>query len=286
MFGYLITWAGRVLVPDRPWHLAAAILTPVAAIIVLSAWPTIVSQFWRVGLFGAATVAAFAAPLVRHRRVIARLDDVGLPTLIGAFFLLGTSLFPLGFALGLAAKTAAQSIGSIGLSVDALSVALSLLATTILAFSLTLTRQLEGRREIRLPGEPRQRRWGCLHFGNGGGTGTCLALADADFLRCPGRYGRSGVDRPGVPIPLDTRGGDRDRCGRLPDGLSPDRGASPMGLDRHDPNHGSRDFQRCQRRRCSSDSAGLQRVQPSGLHRPGGRTTPGFTVGARSSWRS
>ncbi len=148
LFGYLITWAGCVLVPDRPWHLAAAILTPVAAIVVLSAWPSIVSQFGRVGLFGVATVAAFGAPLVRHRRIIARLEDVGVPTLIGAFFLLGTSLFPLGFALGLAAKTAARSIGSIGLSADALSVALSLLAATTLAFSLTMTRQLEGREKL------------------------------------------------------------------------------------------------------------------------------------------
>ncbi len=148
LLGYLITWAGKVLVPDRPWHLAAAILAPVVAIIALSAAPSVVSQFWRVGLFGAVTVAAFAAPLVLHRRVIAKLDDIGLPTLIGAFFLLGTSLFPLIFALGLAAQIAAQSIGSIALSVDALSVALSLVAAAILAFAMTLTRQLEGREKL------------------------------------------------------------------------------------------------------------------------------------------
>ncbi|NLS96099.1 MAG: hypothetical protein GXX96_28505 [Planctomycetaceae bacterium] len=148
LFAYLITLAGKVLVPDRPWHLAAAILVPVAAVVVVSAAPWLVSRFWSVGLFGTVTVAAFATPLVLHRRIIAKLDDVGLPTLIGAFFLLGASLFPLAFALGLAAKTATQWIGGIALAIDALSVALSLLAATILAFSLTLTLQLEHREKL------------------------------------------------------------------------------------------------------------------------------------------
>ncbi|MHB8900763.1 MAG: hypothetical protein ACYC6Y_18590, partial [Thermoguttaceae bacterium] len=146
LFSWLITWAGRVVVPDRPWHLAASILAPVAAIVVVSAAPDIVSQFWRLGLFGTATVAAFAAVLVLHRRVVAGRDEVGLPTLIGAFFLLGTSLFPLVFALGLAAKIAADRwIGSIGLSANALSGALSLAAAAILGFAVTLTGKLEGR---------------------------------------------------------------------------------------------------------------------------------------------
>ena len=148
LFGYLITMAGRVLLPERPWHLAAAILAPVTAIIVMSMAPALVSQFWRVGLFGAVTVAAFAAPLVLHRRVLAKLDDFSSPTLIGAFFLLGTSIFPLAFALGLAAKTSVQWIGPVWLAIDALSVSISLAAATILAFSLTLTRQLEGREKL------------------------------------------------------------------------------------------------------------------------------------------
>lgn len=148
LFGYLIALAGRVLLPDRPWHLAAAILAPVVAIIVLSMAPFLVSLFWRVGVFGAVTVAAFAAPIVLHRRVLAKLDDFGLPTLLGAFFLLGTSIFPLAFALGLAAKTSVQWIGPVWLAIDALSVSISLAAATILAFSLTLTRQLEGKEEL------------------------------------------------------------------------------------------------------------------------------------------
>ena len=146
-FAWLITWAGRVVVPDRPWHLAAAILAPVVAIIALSIKPELVSLFWSVGLFGVATVAAFATPLVLHRRVIARLDDIKTPTLIGAFFLLGTSIFPLAFALGLAAKISAEKI-TMGWAIDALSVSLSLAAAAILAFSLTLTQQLEGREKL------------------------------------------------------------------------------------------------------------------------------------------
>ncbi len=148
LFGYLITWAGRVLVPDRPWHLAAGILAPVVAIVAVSAWPAMVSRFWGVGLLGVVTVAVFAVPLVLHRRMMARLDQPGLPALIGAFFLLGTSLFPLSLALGLAAKKAALTLGSIPISLDALAVALSLLAATTLAFSLTLSRQLEGREKL------------------------------------------------------------------------------------------------------------------------------------------
>ena len=146
-FAWLITWAGRVVVPDRPWHLAAAILAPVVAIIALSIKPELVSLFWSVGLFGVATVAAFATPLVLHRRVIARLDDIKTPTLIGAFFLLGTSIFPLAFALGLAAKISAEKI-TMSWAIDALSVSLSLAAAAILAFSLTLTQQLEGREKL------------------------------------------------------------------------------------------------------------------------------------------
>ena len=68
--------------------------------------------------------------------------------MIGAFFLLGTSIFPLAFALGLAAKTSTQWIGSLGWAIDALSVSLSLAAAAILAFSLTLTQQLEGREKL------------------------------------------------------------------------------------------------------------------------------------------
>ncbi len=148
LFAYLAAQAGRVLVPDRPWHLAAALLTPVVAIIALSAWPGLVSQFWRVGLFGALTVTGFTVPLVLHRRLMAGLKEVGPPTLIGAFFLLGCSLFPLAFALGLAAKIAAASIGTVAIAADALSVAVSLASATILAFSLTLTRQLEGHEKL------------------------------------------------------------------------------------------------------------------------------------------
>ena len=145
LFAYVVTLAGRVFVPDRPWHLAAAILGPTASIVVLSVAPRLVAGPWALAGFGAAAAAVFGVPVVLHRRVLAALKTVELETLIGAFTLLGASLFSLSFSLGLAGKLGAGSIGSVAAAADWLSIGISIAAAMVLAFALTLNQRLAGR---------------------------------------------------------------------------------------------------------------------------------------------
>ncbi|MGI6414617.1 MAG: hypothetical protein ACOX1P_03030 [Thermoguttaceae bacterium] len=148
LFAYVVTLAGRVFVPDRPWHLAAAILGPTASIVVLSVAPRLVAGPWALAGFGAAAAAVFGVPVVLHRRVLAALKTVELETLIGAFTLLGASLFSLSFSLGLAGKLAADSIGSAAAAADWLSIGISIAAAMVLAFALTLNQRLGGRERL------------------------------------------------------------------------------------------------------------------------------------------
>lgn len=148
LFAYVVTLAGRVFVPDRPWHLAAAILGPTASIVVLSVAPRLVAGPWALAGFGAAAAAVFGVPVVLHRRVLAALKTVELETLIGAFTLLGASLFSLSFSLGLAGKLAAGSIGSAAAAADWLSIGISIASAMVLAFALTLDQRLGGRERL------------------------------------------------------------------------------------------------------------------------------------------
>ncbi|NUQ64794.1 MAG: hypothetical protein HUU20_20215 [Pirellulales bacterium] len=139
IFAWLVSLAGRTLIPDGRWHQTAAVVGNSAAVLLVARLTGWGAEGWTLAAIGLVPVGIFAAPAMLYLWRLTGREELDKPAADALFTLLGTAAFSLAVALGLLVERGARTADLVS-TLDRTALLLVLSAIPVLAAGLAVMR--------------------------------------------------------------------------------------------------------------------------------------------------